>query len=123
MQRMKVLLAGKVQVPKISCMKEIFLEDHGLKVMPLAVKKGFQQQIQRFKIPFKNTTSMDVDVEFQFMKTSAVINSSTEKLPGSPTQEEETKHPVMKKGNMIQSVMASPLELAAQPQAMKIGAN
>lgn len=104
-------------------MKEIFLEDHGLKVMPLAVKKGFQQQIQRFKIPFKNTTSMDVDVEFQFMKTSAVINSSTEKLPGSPTQEEETKHPVMKKGNMIQSVMASPLELAAQPQAMKIGAN
>lgn len=42
-QRMKVLLAGKVQVPKISCIKEIFLEEHGLRVMPLAVKKGFQQ--------------------------------------------------------------------------------
>ena len=63
-QRMKVLLSGKVQVPKICCMKEIFLEDHGLKVMPLAVKKGFQQTIQRFKIPFKNTTPMDVEVEF-----------------------------------------------------------
>lgn len=42
-QRSKVLLAGKVQVPKISCMKEIFLEDHGLRVMPLAVKRGYQQ--------------------------------------------------------------------------------
>jgi len=42
-QRMKVLLAGKVLVPKITCPKEIFLEEHGLKVMPLAVKKGFQQ--------------------------------------------------------------------------------
>jgi hypothetical protein len=40
---MKVLLAGKVQVPKIACVKEIFLEEHGLRVMPLAVKKGFQQ--------------------------------------------------------------------------------
>jgi len=39
----KVLLAGKVQVPKIACVKEIFLEEHGLRVMPLAVKKGFQQ--------------------------------------------------------------------------------
>ena len=41
-QRMKVLLAGKVLVPKITCPKEIFLEEHGLKVMPLAVKKGSQ---------------------------------------------------------------------------------
>ena len=44
---------------------------------------------------------MDVDVEFQFMKTSAAINSASDKLPGSLTSEEESKVPVMKKGNMI----------------------
>lgn len=100
-QRMKVLLAGKVQNPKISCIKEIFLEDHGLRVMPLAVKKGFQQQIQRFKIPFKNTTSMDMEVEFQFMKTSAVINPASDQLPGATNSPEESKVPIIKKGNMM----------------------
>ena len=98
---MKVLLAGKVEVPKIQCMKEIFLEEHGMRVMPLAVKKGYQPQIQRFKIPFKNTTSMDVEVEFQFMKTSAVINPVSDTLPGSPTLEEADKVPVIKKDNMM----------------------
>ena len=74
-QRMKVLLSGKVRVPKIVCLKELRNSEFGIKMMPLAVKKGFQQ-IQRFKIPFKNLSSMDFDVEFQFMKTSAAINSS-----------------------------------------------
>lgn len=46
---------------------------------------------------------MDVDVEFQFMKTSAVINPSSDKLPGSPTDVDESKVPVMKKGNVMQS--------------------
>lgn len=44
---------------------------------------------------------MDVDVEFQFMKTSAVINPASEKLPGSPTNIDESKVPVLKKGNMM----------------------
>jgi hypothetical protein len=36
---MKILLAGKVIVPKIVCIKEIFLEQYGVKLMPLAIKK------------------------------------------------------------------------------------
>ena len=44
---------------------------------------------------------MDVDVEFQFMKTSAVINPASEKLPGSPTNMDDSKIPVVRKGNMM----------------------
>ena len=64
-----------------------------------------------------------MEVEFQFMKTSAVINPASDQLPGATNSPEESKIPVIKKGNMMQSLMASPLELAAQPQTMKIGGN
>jgi hypothetical protein len=37
---MKVLLAGKVIVPKIVCLKELSIEQFGVKLMPLAIKKG-----------------------------------------------------------------------------------
>ena len=37
---MKVLLAGKVIFPKIICLKELSIEQFGVKLMPLAIKKG-----------------------------------------------------------------------------------
>jgi hypothetical protein len=39
---MKVLLAGKVTVPKIVCLKEISIKQFGVNLMPLAIKKGPQ---------------------------------------------------------------------------------
>ena len=44
---------------------------------------------------------MDVEVEFQFMKTSAVINPSSDKLLGAVNDSEDGKAPVIKKGNMM----------------------
>ena len=43
---------------------------------------------------------MDVDVEFQFMKTSAVINPASDQLPGASTPE-EGKVAIIKRGNMM----------------------
>ena len=51
-QRSRILLAGRVEVPKLTCQREMELEN-GLKVLPLAVKKGIQIP-QKFRIPFKN---------------------------------------------------------------------
>mgnify|MGYP001103483839 CR=1 FL=1 len=51
-QRSRILLAGRVEVPKLTCQREMEL-DNGLKVLPLAVKKGIQIP-QKFRIPFKN---------------------------------------------------------------------
>ena len=44
---------------------------------------------------------MDVEVEFQFMKTSAVINPASDQLPGAANATEENKVPIIKKGNMM----------------------
>ena len=41
-QRMKVLLAGRVTVPKLVCTREMHLKDLNVSVLPLAVKKGMQ---------------------------------------------------------------------------------
>lgn len=67
---------------------------------------------------------MDVEVEFQFMKTSAVINPVSEQLPGAISQPTDSnKVPIIKKGNMMQSLMASPLEITTQPATLKMQAN
>lgn len=41
------------------------------KVIPLVVKKG--QNNQKFRIPFKNIGPQDLDIDFTFVKTAAVI--------------------------------------------------
>jgi hypothetical protein len=38
-QRSKILLAGRVEVPKLICQREIELTN-GLRILPLAVKQG-----------------------------------------------------------------------------------
>ena len=43
---------------------------------------------------------MDMDVEFQFMKTSAVINPASDQLSGATTPD-EAKAAMIKKGNMM----------------------
>ena len=41
------------------------------KVVPLVIKKG--QSCQKFRLPFKNTGSQDLEIDFTFVKQSAVI--------------------------------------------------
>lgn len=40
-QRSRILLAGRVEVPKLSCQREMEL-NNGLKILPLAVKPNVQ---------------------------------------------------------------------------------
>jgi hypothetical protein len=64
---MKVMLLGKLENPKIECMRELYHNDTESKIIPLGVKKS--QPTQKFRIPFKNTSlSQDADVEFTFVK-------------------------------------------------------
>lgn len=42
------------------------------KVIPLVVKKGVNNQ--KFRIPFKNNGPQDLDIDFTFVKASAVIS-------------------------------------------------
>lgn len=52
-QRLQILLAGKVYIPRISCLKEIFIEENNeQKVIPIALKKNMP--VQRFRLPFKS---------------------------------------------------------------------
>ena len=43
-QRIKVLLVGKVHVPKLVCLRDMKIKDLGLRVLPLAVKKSIGNQ-------------------------------------------------------------------------------
>ena len=54
------------------CQRELVATEFNEKVIPLVVKKGVNNQ--KFRIPFKNTGPQDLDVDFTFVKASAVIN-------------------------------------------------
>jgi hypothetical protein len=73
-QRIEILLAGRVEVPSIVCARELHNSDMNEKVIPLALKKG--QNCQKFRIPFKNNGPQEVEVDFSFLKSSAVIRGS-----------------------------------------------
>jgi len=49
---MEILLAGRIEVPNLVCLKELELKEVGEKVVPVVVKKGVANQ--KFRIPFKN---------------------------------------------------------------------
>jgi hypothetical protein len=59
-QKMEILLAGRVEVPNLTCPKE--LVDHELKekTIPLVIKKPSSTNLQqantgsKFRLPFKN---------------------------------------------------------------------
>jgi hypothetical protein len=64
---LKVMLLGKLENPKIECLRELYHKESDCKLIPLGVKKS--QPTQKFRIPFKNTSiSQDAEVEFTFVK-------------------------------------------------------
>jgi hypothetical protein len=84
-QKMEILLAGRVEVPSIVCLKQMHVQDLDEKIIPLAIKKG--QPNQKFRIPFKNTGPSEVEIDFSFLKQSYVIyrpeDDSGEKKPNT----------------------------------------
>ncbi len=85
-QRIEILLAGRIEVPSLICQRELLVSGFNEKVIPLVVKKG--QSNQKFRIPFKNTGPQDLDIDFTFVKTSAVIRGP---LMRSDSGEDQTK--------------------------------
>ena len=71
------MVAGKVSVPKLWCLKEVKVPDYPANVIPVALKPSYQAPIQKFKFPFK-TCSSEIDVDFQFSKVSAALGGQKE---------------------------------------------
>jgi len=64
---MKVMVLGKLENPTLNCIKGIKDKVSGEKIIPLAVKRG--AALQRFRLPFKNLSSLDTEFEFIFIKS------------------------------------------------------
>ena len=60
----RVCLHGIVEVPQLICPRRIVSND--IATIPLAVKKAVGAQ--RYRIPFKNTGKIDLELEFSFLK-------------------------------------------------------
>lgn len=71
---MEILLAGKIEVPSLACPREMKVKKLDEKIIPLVVKKG--AAAQKYRIPFKNTSPSEVEIDFSFLKQSAVIVAS-----------------------------------------------
>lgn len=82
-QRLEILLAGRVEIPQLICQKGLDAAfevgvpnevdaNEKTTVVPLCVKKT--TGMQKFRIPFKNTGSLELDLEFTFMPNSAPVN-------------------------------------------------
>lgn len=110
-QRIEILLAGRVEVPSISCQRELNMAEYKEKVIPLVVKKGVNNQ--KYRIPFKNNGPQDLDIEFMFVKQSAVIKGPL--IRQNSTGEESNKS--------ITASTQSPVEFSAIPSTIKIAAN
>ena len=91
-------MAGRIEIPQIVCQKELQLSDFNERVIPLAIKKG--QGGQKLRIPFKNNGPSEVEVEFSFVKQTAVI-----------------------KGPQTGQLTQSPVEFSAVPNTIKIASN
>ena len=67
-QTMKVMIIGKLENPRIECLRQLNEDTTNCNVISLGVKKNIAQQ--KFRIPFKNlSTSLDAELDFIFVKT------------------------------------------------------
>lgn len=83
------------------------MTEYNEKVIPLVVKKG--QNGQKFRIPFKNNGPQDLDIDFTFVKQSAVIQGPN---TGKNSPAEDSK-----------ALTQSPIEFGAMPNNLKVAAN
>lgn len=70
---MKVLSIGKAMNPRLVCPKEIkSCNEEFPNLIPIAVK--YEGDNQRFRLPFKNESLIDLDIDFSFIKLSNDTN-------------------------------------------------
>lgn len=61
------MIIGKLDNPKLQCLKELQLAESNYTMIPLGVKKSGAQQ--KFRIPFKNlSNTLEGDFDFLFVK-------------------------------------------------------
>ena len=84
------------------------MPDFNEKVIPVVVKKGLSNQ--KFRIPFKNSGSQDLDIDFMFAKTTAVIVGPVQGSGEDSSKSSSVTNP-------------SPIEFSAVPSNVKISAN
>lgn len=65
-KRMQVMMAGVIEPPRLLCPKSVLDAHAGKKVVPIAIKQI--GGTQKFRIPFKNESAKDLDIEFSFVK-------------------------------------------------------
>jgi hypothetical protein len=66
-KEIRVMVIGRLENPKIECLRELHHEESDCHMIPLGVKKS--QASQKFRIPFKNLSlGQDADIEFTFVK-------------------------------------------------------
>ena len=66
---LRVCLHGIVEIPVITCPRIIKSED--IPTIPLAVKKAVS--VQRYRIPFKNSGKIEIEIEFSFLKAEHAL--------------------------------------------------
>ncbi len=99
-QKLDILLGGRIEVPNLTCTKEMYVSSLKEKIIPLAIKKG--QTGQKYRIPFKNTGPQELELEFTFMKTSTSVYRPSDPNGKPPT---------------------SPIEFSPLPSTLKVPAN
>lgn len=65
-KRLQVMLCGVVDPPELICTKQVYDVSTKQNIVPLALKPV--SGTQKFRIPFKNNGSKDVDADFSFVK-------------------------------------------------------
>lgn len=63
---MQVMLIGVIEPPKIICPKSVFDARAGQRLIPIALKQV--GGTQKFRIPFKNESAKELDIEYSFVK-------------------------------------------------------
>jgi hypothetical protein len=65
----RVMIIGKLENPRLQCMRELRHAESNCDMIPLGVKKSGAQQ--KFRVPFRNLSStQDADFDFTFVKVN-----------------------------------------------------
>ena len=88
-RKMRILLHGRIQTPKLICPRQLNNKKFGLNVVPIVLHSVAPSH--KLRIPFKNNGKMELDVDFNFMKNEGSFMSNYDyfcipnqlKIPGN----------------------------------------
>jgi hypothetical protein len=74
--QIKVMIIGRLENPRLQCLRELKHADSKHNMIPLGVKKSGAQQ--KFRIPFKNlSNTLEGDFDFTFVKVASKRDESS----------------------------------------------